>query len=1160
MYSHDNNSFIRKGRVLRKKCGLLKTVSAYLHSSPLFLCGRSDVGCPTGKTVIIPSIQCIQRGIQGLLNLPNASNEESEVFVYLQTCISAVLETTTQKMQRLCKRLLFENLTTSRLIFFNENLLGISSSQRHFLGETWDIFENRLFLNACMYLSLREYGNEVQVLLLDEDDPLKSFCEASGILFRCLDVQKIEGNTEPVDSLAALGSSFSTPDTLYRAHEPESDLKIGLRQGIFVSGRLSIYKHSPFEGEVEIVGSNPSAHRTGSKLKYSVLVHGRADLNRALDGDDVVICLHPREKWRASSSRVFLTSPRVGATHGSSCEADPDGELEDDDGDDESATDLELRHGLDANSMPTGFVVGIARRSYNDIIAVIPIHPDQLPASQRAFSDTDTSSRTGAACASNVVDREEYVVVIPHDRRLPKLRVRTRQWKHLGGQKVICSIDSWPRDSMYPNAHFVRTLGDPKDWRTEVAALMIQNSIFPRPFSPNALACLPHIHSSVSGTISSNSLHKSDDVMHSEVKAPEQTQSRAHAWVDSGWRIAAHYLSGRRDFREVRNVFSVDPPGCQDIDDAMSVRWVTPSELIAEEKALVAGSVGLVVTPVEDSLKNYRGSVDTTSASCGQPVKSAVATTVPATASTTTKLVKGGDIGGGLVEVSVCIADVCAFLEQGCALDLEAQARGTTVYLPHCRFDMLPSLISSDIASLHGSKDRLAVTVTWNVLVTHADGSPVSCDEDPLVLDAAGDIVYTLPERASWVGRTVIHSIAAMTYGQAHNLIQGDPPDFVPPTVPPGQAGRAVAKQHWPVLRRDLKILTVFARFLKRQRQANGAIDITQGSGSELKFKFDSEGTPMDMHGKEELEVHSTIEQLMILANSAVARIVHETTPREAVVRIHPPPTTNNLDDVKEFIARAAASDGTKAPSDSGNDDTTAVGGSNAAVNAGATAELSLHLQAFRGAMARRTQRKGRGKGTGQEEEDEKAAVALMFSMVVKAMNEARYVAAGTLSGQLFASSYEAMGESRTRSTKAASSASSDAAIAATAKSSLTVSAPAQADETAASGRMMGHYGLGLVHYTHFTSPIRRYADVLVHRQILAIIAASGGKTGLMGVAASSASQQTVVAAVERKDASCVPDSQLPSILALAGMPETGEMSASDDDEVSYIQNSSCWL
>lgn len=44
-------------------------------------------------------------------------------------------------------------------------------------------------------------------------------------------------------------------------------------------------------------------------------------------------------------------------------------------------------------------------------------------------------------------------------------------------------------------------------------------------------------------------------------------------WEDSGWRVQDADIIGRRDLRGAGlNTMSVDPPGCQDIDDAMHVR------------------------------------------------------------------------------------------------------------------------------------------------------------------------------------------------------------------------------------------------------------------------------------------------------------------------------------------------------------------------------------------------------------------------------------------------------------------------------------------------------------------------------------------------------------------------------------------------------------
>ena len=38
-------------------------------------------------------------------------------------------------------------------------------------------------------------------------------------------------------------------------------------------------------------------------------------------------------------------------------------------------------------------------------------------------------------------------------------------------------IDSWDKDSQYPNGHFVRSLGTAGELETEVATILVENSI-----------------------------------------------------------------------------------------------------------------------------------------------------------------------------------------------------------------------------------------------------------------------------------------------------------------------------------------------------------------------------------------------------------------------------------------------------------------------------------------------------------------------------------------------------------------------------------------------------------------------------------------------------------------------------------------------------------
>src|SRR5207253_9605245 len=62
----------------------------------------------------------------------------------------------------------------------------------------------------------------------------------------------------------------------------------------------------------------------------------------------------------------------------------------------------------------------------------------------------------------------------------------------------------------------------------------------------------------------------------------------------------------------------------------------------------------------------------------------------------------------------------------------------------------------------------------------------------------------------------------------------------------------------------------------------------------------------------------------------------------------------------------------------------------------------------------------------------------------------------------------------------------------------------------------IGHFGLALRRYAHFTSPIRRYADLLVHRALLGDAEADAGRDGLEAIAAHISATERRAAEAER--------------------------------------------
>src|SRR6187397_704517 len=73
----------------------------------------------------------------------------------------------------------------------------------------------------------------------------------------------------------------------------------------------------------------------------------------------------------------------------------------------------------------------------------------------------------------------------------------------------------------------------------------------------------------------------------------------------------------------------------------------------------------------------------------------------------------------GRVAILVAIADVDALVEQGSAIDRQAQRNTVTVYTPGIIFPLLPERLSTDLTSLVEGQDRLAVVVE---MVVDRDG------------------------------------------------------------------------------------------------------------------------------------------------------------------------------------------------------------------------------------------------------------------------------------------------------------------------------------------------------------------------------------------------------------------------------------------------------
>lgn len=276
----------------------------------------------------------------------------------------------------------------------------------------------------------------------------------------------------------------------YPKHLTPEEIKLGVEDGRLLVGKFQASRENNFEGHVSVNINDEDVH---------VLIQGRDCLNRAIHDDEVVIELLSQSEWKTKSDVVILPEQTNG-----DLEEVMENEFV-------NATRQLQSISSSTHIKPTGKIVAISKRVWRQYTGV-------LRRNQATLGRSMSTTRS---------------LFVPGDRRIPIIRIETRQYESLKNQRLVVAIDSWPRTSRYPLGHYVKSLGNIGDKDTENQVLLLEHDVPHLSFTEAVINCLP----------------------------PE----------GECWRIPQEEIDKRTDLREI-NICSVDPPGCTDIDDALHYR------------------------------------------------------------------------------------------------------------------------------------------------------------------------------------------------------------------------------------------------------------------------------------------------------------------------------------------------------------------------------------------------------------------------------------------------------------------------------------------------------------------------------------------------------------------------------------------------------------
>jgi len=209
--------------------------------------------------------------------------------------------------------------------------------------------------------------------------------------------------------------------------------------------------------------------------------------------------------------------------------------------------------------------------------------------------------------------------------------------------------------------------------------------------------------------------------------------------------------------------------------------------------------------------------------------------------------------------LGVHIADVSHFVRPNSALDREAYNRATSVYLPDRVIPMIPEIISNGLASLQPDKVRYTKTV---FIEFTPDGVPVHAEAHA----------------------AAIRSQRRFTYEEVDEYLA----DNVP-----------WKKKLTPQVHALLGRMHELAMVLRGRRMKNGALELSM---REVKIDLDRDGQVVGAHAVVNTESHQVIEEFMLAANEAVARMLRDAE-LHFLRRVHMAPDPRKLKTLTEFVA-----------------------------------------------------------------------------------------------------------------------------------------------------------------------------------------------------------------------------------------------------------------